>query len=99
MVPTQKPVTNINFQSTHVADQSNRIESPDMNSHTYSQSMTKASLVAQLVKNLPTMRETRVQSLGWEDSLEKATLPTPVFLPGEFHGLYSTWGLKESINL
>ena len=30
-----------------------------------------ASLVAQLVKNLPAMRETWVQSLGWEDSLEK----------------------------
>ena len=26
---------------------------------------------AQLVKNLPTMRETRVRSLGWEDPLEK----------------------------
>ena len=30
-----------------------------------------ASLVAQLVKNLPAMWETRVQSLGWEDPLEK----------------------------
>ena len=30
-----------------------------------------ASLVAQLVKNLPTMQETWVQSLGWEDPLEK----------------------------
>ena len=30
-----------------------------------------ASLVAQLVKNLPAMRETWIQSLGWEDSLEK----------------------------
>ena len=30
-----------------------------------------ASLVAQLVKNLPTMRETWVRSLGWEDPLEK----------------------------
>ena len=30
-----------------------------------------ASLVAQLVKNLPTMQETWVRSLGWEDSLEK----------------------------
>ena len=29
------------------------------------------SLVAQTVKRLPTMRETRVQSLGWEDVLEK----------------------------
>ena len=30
-----------------------------------------ASLVTQLVKNLPAMGETWVQSLGWEDSLEK----------------------------
>ena len=30
-----------------------------------------ASLVAQLVKNLPAMRETWVHSLGWEDPLEK----------------------------
>ena len=30
-----------------------------------------ASLMAQLVKNPPTMRETWVQSLGWEDPLEK----------------------------
>ena len=30
-----------------------------------------ASLVAQLVTNLPAMRETWVRSLGWEDPLEK----------------------------
>ena len=30
-----------------------------------------ASLVAQLVKNLPAMQETWVQPLGWEDPLEK----------------------------
>ena len=29
------------------------------------------SLVAQMVKRLPTMRETQVRSLGWEDPLEK----------------------------
>ena len=29
------------------------------------------SLVAQMVKNLPVMQEAWVQSLGWEDSLEK----------------------------
>ena len=29
------------------------------------------SLVAQMVKRLSTMRETRVRSLGWEDPLEK----------------------------
>ena len=45
-----------------------------------------ASLVAQMVKNPPAMQETQVQSLGWEDPLEKEWLPTPVFLPGEFHG-------------
>ena len=32
-----------------------------------------ASLVAQRVKHLPTMRETRVRFLGWEDPLEKET--------------------------
>ena len=30
-----------------------------------------ASLVAQMVKNLPAMQETQVQSLGWEDPPEK----------------------------
>ena len=55
-----------------------------------------ASFVAQLVKNLPAMWESCVQSLGWEDPLETGRLPTPVFWPGEFHGLYSQWGGKES---
>ena len=31
----------------------------------------RASVVSQLVKNLPVMQETWVQSLGWEDPLEK----------------------------
>ena len=30
-----------------------------------------ASLIAQLIKNLPAMQETPVQFLGWEDLLEK----------------------------
>ena len=34
-----------------------------------------ASLVAQLIKNLPAMREAWVQSLGWEDTLENETAP------------------------
>ena len=45
-----------------------------------------ASLVAQLVKNLPAMWESWVPSLGWEAPLEKGKAPTPVFWPGEFHG-------------
>ena len=46
------------------------------------------SLLAQLVKNPPAMQETWVQSLGWEDPLEKGTTTAPVFWPGESHGLY-----------
>ena len=53
-----------------------------------------ASLVALpwLVKNPPAMQETLVPFLGREDPLEKGRLPTPVFWPGEFYGLYSAWG-------
>ena len=52
------------------------------------------SPVAQLVKNQPAMQEASVQSLGWEDPLEKGK--PPVLWPEEFHGLYSPWGRKES---
>ena len=55
-----------------------------------------ASLVAQLVKNPPAMLETWIQSLGWEDLLEKGQLHTLVSWPGEFHGLPSPRGHKES---
>ena len=54
------------------------------------------SLVAQMVKNPPAMRETWVRSLGWEDPWRRERLPTPIFWPGEFHGLNSPWGGKES---
>ena len=57
--------------------------------------MVWASLVGELVKNPPSMRETWVRSLGWEDPQRRKQLPTPVFWPGEFHGLYSPWGHKE----
>ena len=39
-----------------------------------------ASLVAQLIKNLPAMQETPVRFLGQEDPLRRDRLPTPVFL-------------------
>jgi len=42
--------------------------------------------VAQTVKNLPAMQEIQVYSLDWEDPWRREWLPTPVFLPGEFHG-------------
>ena len=55
-----------------------------------------ASLVAQLVKNLPAVWETWVQSLGWEDPLEKET----VLLLGKSHRQrslvgYSPWGSQR----
>ena len=58
-------------------------------------------LVAQTVKHLLTMQETRLQSLDREDLLEKAMQPTPVLLPGQSHGRrslagYSPWGRKKS---
>ena len=63
---------------------------------------TKASLVVQIVKNLPAMQETQVWSLTREDPLEKEMASTPVVLPGEFQGqrslagIYSLWGCKQS---
>ena len=49
------------------------------------------SLVAQLVKNLPAMRETPVRFLGWEEPLEKGTATHSSILAWripwrEFHG-------------
>ena len=52
------------------------------------------SLVAQKVKNLPAMWENQVQSLHWEDSLEKEWQPTPVFLPGESPRIEESGGLQ-----
>ena len=47
----------------------------------------RASLLAQMVKSLPAMQETWVQSLGQEDILEKgmATHSNIVWLSGESH--------------
>ena len=50
-----------------------------------------------MVKNSPAVQETWVQSLGWEDPLERGMDTHMVFLPGEFHGQrstvgYSPWG-------
>ena len=41
-----------------------------------------------MVKTLPAVQETQVcSSLDQEGPLEKEWQPTPVFLPGEFHGV------------
>ena len=54
--------------------------------------MVWASLVAQLGKNLPAMQDTWVQSLGWEDPLEKGKATHSSILVWR---LYSSWGCKE----
>ena len=60
-----------------------------------------ASLVAPTVKNLSVIQKTQVQSWVGKTPWGRAWQPTPVFLPGEFHGRrslagYSPWGHKES---
>ena len=53
-------------------------------------------VAAQLIKNPPAMQETVVRLLGWEDPLEKGQVPTPVSLPGKFHGQRSLVGYMGS---
>ena len=52
--------------------------------------------MAQLVKNPSAMQETWVRFLAWKDSLEKGKTTHSSILTGEFHGLYSLWGQRES---
>ena len=52
--------------------------------------------MAEIVKNLPAMQETRGQNIPWR----RKRLPTPVFWPGEFRGQrslagYTPWGRKQ----
>ena len=58
-------------------------------------------LVAQIVKNLPAMQETRVDPLVGKIPWRRQWQSSPIFLPGEFHGQrswvgYSRRGCKDS---
>ena len=56
----------------------------------------RTSLVAQTVKHLSTMWETRVRSLGREDPLEKEmAIHSSTLLPGKSHGQRSLVGLQS----
>ena len=60
-----------------------------------------ASLVAQMVKHLSAMQETRVRSLGWEDPLEKEMAAHSSILAWKIPWTrrlvgYRPWGCKES---
>ena len=58
-----------------------------VNFYAANESFLWTSLLAQVVKNLPAMQEAEFQSLGQKIPWRKEWQPTPVFLPGEFHGL------------
>ena len=68
----------------------------------YTYSFKRASLVTQMVKNTPAMQETRFNPWVGKIPWRREWIPTPVFLPGESHGLRSlagcdsSWGCKES---
>ena len=56
--------------------------------------VTCASLVAQMVKNLPAMQETLVRSLGWEDPLEE-DMATHLPMDRGAWWAKGPWGCKE----
>ena len=63
--------------------------------------LQRASLVAQMVKNLPAMQGPSVSPWVRMIPLRRKWQFTPVLLPGEFHGqrsltVYSPWDHKES---
>ena len=62
----------------------------------------QSSQGAQSVKNPPALQEAWVQSLGWEDSLEKEMVTQSSILAGKSHrqkslAVYTPWGLKSQI--
>ena len=61
----------------------------------YVQTHAWAALVAQTVKNLPEMWETWVQSLGWEDPLEKVMATHSSILAGESSWTEEPGGLQS----
>ena len=65
--------------------------------------MSRTSLVAKMVKCLPTMLEIRIQSLGWEDLLEREMATHSSILAWKTHGQrsligYSPWGCRVGHN-
>ena len=69
----------------------------------YPRQYSWASLVAQLVQNLPAMWETWIQSLGWEDPLEKGkATPSNILawrIPCIVHGVAKSWTQLKQLSL
>ena len=62
----------------------------------YQPANVKVSLVAQMVRNLPAMQDTWIQSLGWEDPLEKRKASHYSILVQRIHGLHIVHGVTKS---
>ena len=65
----------------------------------WTERLERASLVAEMVKNLPAMQESQVRSLGWEDPLEEGMATHSSILAWRIHGQrslagYSPWGCR-----
>ena len=60
---------------------------------------TRASLVAQMVKNLPAMQETGVRSLSQEDSLEKRIATHTSILAWRFSWTEKPGGLRSMVSI
>ena len=52
--------------------------------------------VAQMVKNLPAMQETRVQTLGWEEGIGNPLQYSCLENPVDRGAWWSPWGRKDS---
>ena len=59
----------------------------------------RASLVAQLLKNLPAMWETWVQSLGWEDPLKKGKATHSSILAWRIPWIIESMGFQSRTRL
>ena len=57
--------------------------------------LSMASLMVQMVKNLPSMQETRIDPWVGTIPWRRTWQPTPVFLPGESHGWNSLGGYNS----
>ena len=66
----------------------------------WTERLERASLVAEMIKNLPTMQESQFWSLGWEDPLEEGMATHTSILAWRIPWMrsltgYSPWGCKE----
>ena len=72
----------------------NKFKAKFLNKHLSTNHSIMASLVAQMVKNLPAMRKTWVRSLGWEDPVEEGMVTHSSVLAWRFPWTEEPGGLQ-----